>query len=317
MKLPTFTKKYSLNRYYGKDRKILILLAISLTLSIILFFIGILIYSRVVNVSGNILTGIDFITFGLITAIGPMGFYNHTKAKKKKLIEDKLPDFLREISSSTASGMTIFDAIIISSKGEHGELTQELEMMASQLTWGLPVDEALENFAKRVNTPAIKRIVITINKSLEIGGNTSTVFDAAAREIDQVKLVQQPRRAEMSLYAMVIFISFFVFLAVILIIDKTIFQAIFDLQGKMPTGGTRKFKFWHNRGKSTSNKGSFLHICTCSKYRRWVIGWLYDGWKTFIRSKICFCINLNIICNIQIPILKKYYQSVKIQILVV
>ena len=238
MKLPNFTKKYSLNRYYGKDRKILILLAISLTLSIILFFIGILIYAGAVKISGNILTGIDFITFGLITAIGPIGFYNHTKAKKKKLIEDKLPDFLREISSSTASGMTIFDAIITSSKGEHGDLSPELEMMASQLTWGLPVDEALENFAKRVNTPAIHRIVITINKSLEIGGNTATVFEAAAREIDQVKLVEEQRRAEMSLYAMVIFISFFVFLAVILIIDKTIFQAIFDLQGKMPTGGS-------------------------------------------------------------------------------
>ncbi len=238
MKLPILTKKYSLNRYYGKDRKILILLALSLTLSIILFFVGILIYAGVVNVSGNILTGVDFITFGLITAIGPIGFYNHTKAKKKKLIEDQLPDFLREISSSTASGMTIFDAIITSSKGEHGDLTPELEMMASQLTWGLPVDEALENFAKRVNTPAIQRIVITINKSLEIGGNTATVFEAAAREIDQVKLVEEQRRAEMSLYAMVIFISFFVFLAVILIIDKTIFQAIFDLQGKMPTGGT-------------------------------------------------------------------------------
>ena len=237
MKLLLLTKKYSLNRLYGKDRKILILLILSLTLSIILFLIGILIYAGVVILSGNILTGIDFITFGLITAIGPIGFYNHTKAKKKKLIEDQLPDFLREISSSTASGMTIFDAIITSSKGEHGELTPELEMLASQLTWGLPVDEALENFAKRINTPAIQRIIITINKSLEIGGNTATVFESAAREIDQVKLVEEQRKAEMSMYAMVIFISFFVFLAVILIINKTIFAAIFDLQGKMPTGG--------------------------------------------------------------------------------
>ncbi len=238
MKFPSLTKKYSLNTYYGKDKKIFILLGISLTLSIILFFIGILIYAGAVNISGNILTGIDFITFGLITAIGPIGFYNHTKAKKKKLIEENLPDFLREISSSTASGMTIFDAIITSSKGDYGKLTPELEMMASQLTWGLPVNEVLENFAKRVNTPAIKRIIVTINKALEIGGNTATVFEAAAREIDQVKLIEEQRKAEMSLYAIVIFVSFFVFLAVILIIDKTIFAAIFDLQNKMPTGGT-------------------------------------------------------------------------------
>jgi flagellar protein FlaJ len=41
------------------------------------------------------------------------------------------------------------------------------------------------------------------------------------------------RKAEMSMYSIVIFISFFVFLAVIIIIDKTIFTAIFDLQENM------------------------------------------------------------------------------------
>ena len=35
------------------------------------------------------------------------------------------------------------------------------------------------------------------------------------------------------MYSIVIFISFFVFLAVILVINGTIFQAIYDLQGKM------------------------------------------------------------------------------------
>jgi flagellar protein FlaJ len=237
MKFPIHAKKYSSDRYYGKDRNILILVAISLTISIILFFLGILIFAGVAEVSGNVLTGMDFIVFGLITSIGPIGFYNHIKAKKKKLIEEQLPDFLREISSATSSGMTIFDAIITSAQGEHGKLTPELKMMASQLSWGIPVEESLENFAKRVNTPAIKRIIVTINKSLEIGGNTAAVFEAAAREIDQVKLVEQQRKSEMSMYAMVIFISFFVFLAVILIIDKTIFAAFSDLQDKMPAGG--------------------------------------------------------------------------------
>jgi flagellar protein FlaJ len=193
----------------------------------ILFFTG-------TKVAGNALTGFDFMTFGLLTSIGPIGFYSHVKAKRKKEVENHLPDFLREISSATSSGMTIFDAIITSSQGDHGKLTPELKMMASQLSWGIPVSEALENFAKRINTPCVKRIVVTINKALEIGGNTPAVFDAAAKEIDQVKLVEEQRRAEMSLYSIVIFISFFVFLAVILIIDKTIFAEFARLQESSP-----------------------------------------------------------------------------------
>lgn len=236
MNLPSISKKYSAKHIYHKDIKLLIVIAISISTSVLLFLIGILIMLDIAVFAYDGIKGMDFMVMGLLTAIGPIGFYNSTKAKRKKEVEEHLPDFLREISSSTSSGMTIYDSIISASNGDHGRLTAELKIMAAQLSWGIPVDEALDNFGKRINTPAVKRIVVTINKALSIGGNTSAVFEAAAKEIDQTKVVEQQRQAEMSMYAIVIFISFFVFLAVILIIDKTIFQAIFDLQGQMPTG---------------------------------------------------------------------------------
>lgn len=134
--------------------------------------------------------------------------------------------------------MTVFDAIKSAADGDYGRLTPELKIMASQLSWGISVSETLTNFAKRINTSSVKRIVVTINKALEIGGNTSAVFEAAAKEIDQTKLVEQQRSAEMSLYSIVIFISFFVFLAVILIINGTIISAFLEVQNKMPQGGS-------------------------------------------------------------------------------
>lgn len=230
---PFKRKRYNVKQAYGKDTTILILTAASSGSSILLFLFGALTLMGVTGFSEDVISGVDFLVFGVLLAIGPVGFYNHLKAKKKKDIEDQLPDFLREISSSTASGMTIFDAIKSISKGEHGRLTPELQRMSSQLSWGISVKDALDNFAKKINTNSVKRMAITINKALEIGGNTSAVFDAAAREMDQAKRVEQQRKAEMSMYSIVIFISFFVFLAVILIIDKTIFQAIFDLQDEM------------------------------------------------------------------------------------
>lgn len=233
MNNPFKSKKYNVKHTYGKDTTILIITIASSCFSILLFLIGFLTLIGVTGFSEDIISGVDFIVFGILLAIGPIGFYNHLKAKKKKDIEDQLPDFLREISSSTASGMTVFDAIKSVSNGEHGRLTPELQRMSAQLSWGISVKEALDNFAKRINTDHVKRMTITINKALEIGGNTSAVFNAAAREMDQTKRIEQQRMAEMSMYSIVIFISFFVFLAVILIIDKTIFQAIFDLQDQM------------------------------------------------------------------------------------
>jgi flagellar protein FlaJ len=236
MKNPIRIKKYNVIHSYGKDRNIQIVLGISLTISALLFIIGFLGLIGAIELFGDTITGIDFIVFGLLCSIGPIGFYNHIKANKKHEIEEHLPDFLREISSSASSGMTVFDAITSASSGDHGKLTPELQKMSSQLSWGISVNEALTNFAKRINTHSVKRMVVTINKALEIGGNTAAVFEAAAKEIDQAKQVEQQRKAEMSLYSIVIFISYFVFLAVIIIINTTIFQAFLDLQGKLAPG---------------------------------------------------------------------------------
>ena len=233
MRNPFLSKKYNLKQKYGKNSPILILIVVSFCFSIVLFLIGFLILIGVIRLPENIITWVDFFVYGLLSAIGPIGFYNHLMTKKKKDVEGQLPDFLREISSSTSSGMTVFDAIKSAARGDHGKLTPELKLMSAQLSWGIPVNEAIDNLAKRINTDTVKRMAITVNKAMEIGGNSSLVFNAAAREIDQAKQVEKQRKTEMSLYSMVIFISFFVFLAVILIIDKTIFQAIFDLQDQM------------------------------------------------------------------------------------
>jgi flagellar protein FlaJ len=276
MKLPI--KKYNLNRFYGKDQNILIVLGISLSFSIILFIFGFFGFLGIYIIGGGLLSGMDFIVFGLLSSIGPIGFYNHLKAKKKQQIEDHLPDFLREISSSASSGMTVFDSITSAARGDYGKLTPEIQKMSSQLSWGISVNEALENFAKRINTPSVKRIVITINKALDIGGNTPAVFEAAAKEIDQTKLVEQQRRTEMSLYSIVIFISFFVFLAVILIIDNTIFEEFFKLQSKM-TGVTRigNLQIAQSIDRNLLNNTFFLFVLVQSVGGGLLGGFMMDG----------------------------------------
>jgi flagellar protein FlaJ len=226
-------KKYNFSYIYGSDIPMYIVLGISISVTILLFIIGIFSVLGLMQTIIIGLHGVDFLVMSILSAIGPIGFFIYLKTKRKKDIERLLPDFLREISSSTASGMTVFNAIDAAARGDHGKLTYEIQRMSSQLSWGIPVKQVLNNFAKRIGTDVAKRMVITVNKALEIGGNTASVFEAAAKEIDQVNRVEMQRKAEMSMYSIVIFISFFVFLAVILIIDKTIFTAIFDLQEQM------------------------------------------------------------------------------------
>lgn len=226
-------RRYNLKNVYKTGMEYTIILAVSIAVSVILFVCAFLSSVGLAGFSHE--NAADFVVFGLLSVIGPIGFYNSHKAKKKLEIEDKLPDFLREIGSSTASGMTVFDAVKVAAEGDYGLLTSELRKMTAQLSWGISIKEALTNFSKRLKSRPVERAVLTINQALDMGGNTSDTFYAAAKEIEQIKMVEQQRRTEMSMYSIVILISFFVFLAVILIINTTIFAAFFDLQEKVGT----------------------------------------------------------------------------------
>ncbi len=226
-------KPYNINKRYGRDIRVDLIVCVSIAVATLFFIFGFFSLIKKPIIATDFLTTIDYFVFGILGCIGPIGFYNHIKMKRRRNVEERLPDFLRDIANSSASGMTIYDSIRTAAEGDYGELTAELKMMAAQLSWGIPIHEALTNFAKRVNTNEVKRLAITINKALEIGGNTSAVFNSAAKELDQIKRVEQQRKIEMSMYSIVIFISFFVFLAVIIVINTTIFSAIFDIQGKM------------------------------------------------------------------------------------
>ena len=61
-----------------------------------------------------------------------------------------------------------------------------------------------------------------------MGGETDKVFQAAAKELNQVNRIEEQKKADMSIYTVVILMSFFVFLIIIIILDRTLFSTFFQ-----------------------------------------------------------------------------------------
>ncbi|MFH1012997.1 MAG: type II secretion system F family protein [Thermoplasmatota archaeon] len=173
---------------------------------------------------------IDLLFLSLLLLIGPYAFYTHSQIKKKLEIQDRLPDFLISISNSLASGMNVFDSIKMLSKRNYARLTDEIKKMNAELSWRLPIKQVFIQFADRMKNPLIVRSVLSINRGLEMGGNTPALFKAAAREIQQVNRVRQQRYSNMSMYAVVILMCFFVFLFIMFILNSTLFNYFFEIQ---------------------------------------------------------------------------------------
>ncbi len=160
---------------------------------------------------------LDFFVLGLLALIAPYGFTMTAKLRRISKIEERLPDFLRDVAEAGRFGMTLPDAIVVASTGRYGLLTDEIKKMASQLEWGVPVATALRLFEERVPTPLTQRVVSIVTRANEAGGNVADVLTMVAHDTRESQLAQQSRQISMLTYVTVIYIAFFVFLVTIYI----------------------------------------------------------------------------------------------------
>jgi len=160
-------------------------------------------------------------TLGVVALIGPYGFFLGKKQRDIKALERRLPDFLRDVAEAGRFGMTLAEAIVVSSSGRYGKLTPEIKKMAAQISWGVPATEALRLFSERVKTPMVGRIVSIIVKSSDAGGDVADVLTMVSHDAKEAQLTQDERRITMSTYIAVIYISFMVFLVTIWILNAT------------------------------------------------------------------------------------------------
>lgn len=235
------------------------LLALSAMLSTVFIILAILTQLEMLSSIGPFAitqrNSLDFAIFSILSAIGPYSFYEYARFKKMDSMEERFPEFLRDISESRRAGMTMARAVTTSSHGNYGKLTSEIKKMAVQISWGSSFSEALCRFGDRLRTPLIQRSTSMVIKASEAGGKVSDVIDAAARDSREIKLLQDDRRMEMRMYLVIIYISFGVFLAVIAILCGTFIPQLISATeqsngiGMMKGGGD----LWEYQ---------FIYVCT-------------------------------------------------------
>jgi flagellar protein FlaJ len=208
----------------------------------ILIFIAILNMVNIINIplrvdEAPIKRGINFIVFAVLVIMGPYGFYLQRKLKEVAAIEGRLPDFLRDVAEAGRFGMTLAEAIVVASSGRYGRLTTEIEKMAAQIQWGVPATEALRLFNERVKTPMVSRVVSIIVKSSDAGGDVADVLTMVSHDAKETQLTEYERRIAMSTYIAVIYISFFVFLVTIAIINATFLPKMLEASESLTGSG--------------------------------------------------------------------------------
>lgn len=200
-----------------------LILGFSIGTASLLFIVGVLISVGALTSLGPFPVakkyGTDFFVGAILLGLGPYGWYQAREASRIEAIDQKFPEFLRDLAESQRAGMTLTEAVLTAAKGSYGLLTPEIRKMAAQIEWGVSFSDALQRFAARVNTPLINRTVSLVIQASSAGGNVVDVLTAAADDSREIQQIVKERKQSMSIYLMIIYIAFAVFIGVIAVLN--------------------------------------------------------------------------------------------------
>ena len=174
------------------------------------------------------ISAIDYVVFALLSLMLPYGLYGRRRDKIRSLVEAKFPDFLRDLAEYWKGGLSMTVAIQTLAKGEYGNLNEDVNKMASQISWGISFGEVLDMFTERVTSPIVTRAVRMVDEANRAGGRISDILLAASFDAREIKALETERRQEVGSYVTVIYASFFVYLGIILVLAQTFIPAIVD-----------------------------------------------------------------------------------------
>jgi flagellar protein FlaJ len=166
------------------------------------------------------------IVIGFTIAVTPPGIASILHSQWKNKIEKSLPEFLRDLATSSRTGMPLQVALEHASKRMYGPLTIELKTMVAHMSWGMNFNDALIELSKRTDLPIVKKASVLILEAGRHGGDLSEIFDSTAKYVENVNNWTAKRRMQTLPYVAIFYFSVFIFLFIIIIISNMIFLPI-------------------------------------------------------------------------------------------
>jgi len=160
-----------------------------------------------------------YLVGGIVIAM-PLIVIKYFETRRVKEMESNFPVFLQDFVETVRGGMTLPQAFKTISVNEYGVLSPLVKKMSAQLDWGIPVEKVLLQFAKDTKSKLISRIVSTVMESHKFGGKLLETFEALSGTAIEVERLRAERRLFLNSQVITGYIIFFVFLAVIIGLEK-------------------------------------------------------------------------------------------------
>ncbi|MFB6145149.1 MAG: type II secretion system F family protein [Candidatus Nanohaloarchaea archaeon] len=152
-------------------------------------------------------TTIILIMVSVAPPIIPYVMISIAAEKRKKEMENVLPDALLLISANLKSGLSIEKAFLLSARDEFGPLADELRQTAMEMFGGKPVQQSLNEMEKRIKSELFSETLKLLVDGLESGGNTANLLESSADDIRKSLELREEINSNIRMYVIFILMA--------------------------------------------------------------------------------------------------------------
>lgn len=184
---------------------------------------------------------IFLVGISLVVAILPFIVNLAMESGKEKEKNERFLEFARNLAESVKSGNPIGQSILNMRNKNFGSLSPHVQKLANQISLGIPMSQAFDNFSHDVGSGTIRRAITLIREAEEAGGQIDNILDSVANSIYQIEKLKKERKA--AIYSLVVqgYIIFFIFIGIMLVMQFKILPLTSDIGGFGGGGGGADF----------------------------------------------------------------------------
>lgn len=263
-KKPYFTKSELIGIIAG---------ALIIVICLVLFFLNIMDTATLSFILGIavVIAGIPFLMTLLLES-------QEERDKDRMFLE-----FARDLVEGVKSGTPISKSIINVKTKDYASLSPHVQKLANQIAIGIPVKDALEIFARDVNSSVISRAVSLIREAEKSGGRIENILESVSFSVAQIETLKKERKAAVYNLTVQGYIIFLIFIAIMLVMQFNILPMVGGLDlggisGGFSTIGTTVTAESTNKIDSADFTRPFLLLLLCQGFfAGLVIGKISEG----------------------------------------
>jgi tight adherence protein B len=198
------------------------------------FLVFVILGAFAIGLLGTVLSNlVGGLLLGVLAGATPVAVLEFRRRRRLSAFLRHLPDTLQLLAGSLRAGYAVLQGLDSVAKESSPPTSEEFGRVITEARLGMPLEDALESMAARLDSDDFRWVVLAINIQREVGGNLAQLLDTVAEVLREREMLRRQIKvlsAEGKLSA-IILIALPIFLALYLVLTNP------DYIGTLVTSG--------------------------------------------------------------------------------